>query len=101
MWPALRVVFQTIARRQFAVAKACVRGDIKDENSMLFLMATLRGKTAVHLRPNGSATVDHLEIILAKLDRRYYTLKDDAFFFEDQLVRSVTGNLLASLSTVQ
>ncbi|OQE13143.1 hypothetical protein PENFLA_c053G07496 [Penicillium flavigenum] len=72
---------------------------IKYEN--FILMATLTGKTAVHLRPNGSATVDHLEIIRAKLVRRYYTLKDGAFFFEDQLVRSVTDNLLASLSTVQ
>jgi hypothetical protein len=64
-------------------------------------MATLRGETAVHLRPNRSATVDHLEIIRAKLGRRYYTLKDDALFFEGQLVRSVTDNLVASLSTVQ
>ncbi|KAJ5441929.1 hypothetical protein N7445_004936 [Penicillium cf. griseofulvum] len=84
----------------FAVVTAGVRGDIKYENLIIFLMVTLRGETAVYLRPNDSATVDYLEISRTKLGRPYYTLKDDAFFVEDQLVKSITDNLPISLSTV-
>lgn len=100
-WLVLRVALQTIARRQFARATAGVQGHIQYKNLLLFLMATLGVKVAAHLRPNGNATVDYLEIIRAKLGRRYYKLKDDVFLFVDQQVKSVADNLLASLLNIQ
>lgn len=96
-WLVLRVTFQAIARRHFMRAE----GDFQYKYFMLFLMTVLGEKESAHLRPNGSAIVDHLEIVRAKLGRRYCKLKGVGFSFDDHYVTSVAGHLLNRLLTVQ